>query len=207
MTPAALGLISMGIQGIPALVQGGIGIKQQIDANRQLKDLNYPLQKMPSGMDAARAIYASLAGQNQMPGMSNALQNFRYASEAKAGDAARSGMSSQDIMSLLATLGQSEMEYTGGLAVEAGKSFNQNQEKYAEFMQNYANKQDDLFKQNIMGQYLMQREQALGNYQSGTGNISGGVTGIGNTVSSTLPYLAAGKDWDVFAKIMAAKTI
>lgn len=200
-----LGLISLGVQGLPALFQTGIGISQQIQANKELKNLKYPLQNMPSGMNAAKNIYAGLAGQDQIPGISNAIQNFRYASESKAGDALRSGMSSQDIMSLLATLGQSEMGYGAELAVETGKNFQQNQQKYAEFMQNYASAQNDLFKQNVMNPYLMKREQALGQYQSGTGNISGGVTGMGNAISGSVPYIAAGNDWDVFAKIMAAK--
>lgn len=175
----------LAIQGLAGLGQTGIGLYQQIQANKQMKNLRMPKMVMPSGVTAQKDILQQLASQDQMPGQSIADQTLNLAIQSRLGDAARSGMSSQDQMALLAMLGQSGMEQQSNMAMQAAQNKNEATRQYGEFMGGtYADMQNALYEKNYLNPYLM-KLQALGSKaQAGATNISGGLGTIGSMFSS-----------------------
>lgn len=182
----------LAIQGVAGLGQAGIGIAQQIKANKEMKNLKMPKMVMPSGVMAQKDILQQLASQDQMPGQSLANQALDYAVQSRLGDAARSGMSSQDQMALLAMLGQSGMEQQGNMAMQAAQNKNEAVKQYGEFMGGtYAEMQNQLYQNNYLNPYMM-KLQALGNKaQAGATNVSGGLGTLGSMFSS---YAALNKE-------------
>jgi hypothetical protein len=174
------------IQGVAGLAQTGIGISQQVKAKREMKNLRMPKMVMPSGVMAQKDVLQMLSSQDQMPGQSLANQALDYAVQSRLGDAARSGMSSQDQMALLAMLGQSAMEQQGNMAMQAAQNKNESVRQYGEFMGGtYADMQNQLYQNNYLNPYMMKLQALSAKAQTGANNVSGGLATIGSMMSGS----------------------
>lgn len=183
MSPAIIMAI---IQGVAGLAQTGIGIGQQVKAKREMKNLRMPKMVMPSGVMAQKDVLQMLSSQDQMPGQSLANQALDYAVQSRLGDAARSGMSSQDQMALLAMLGQSGMEQQGNMAMQAAQNKNESVRQYGEFMGGtYADMQNQLYQNNYLNPYMMKLQALSAKAQTGANNVSGGLGTIGSMMSGS----------------------
>lgn len=169
--------IIQGVAGASQLIMGGV---QQRRANQELKNLRMPKMVMPSGINTQKNILQQLASQDQMPGQSIADQTLNLAIQSRLGDAARSGMSSQDQMALLAMLGQSGMEQQSSMAMQAAQNKNEATRQYGEFMGGtYADMQNTLYEKNYFNPYMMKLQALSNKAQTGADNISSGLAALG----------------------------
>jgi hypothetical protein len=206
MTPAALGLLSMGIQAAPALFQGISGLVQKKKAKEELENLKYPMRPMSSGITAAKDILTQQANMDQMPGQSMVNSQLDQAISSQLGSATRAGMSSQDIMALASQLGEARLGQGMEMGVQAAGMQQQNKAKLAEFLSGtYAQEQQDLYQNNILNQYLMKQQGLSQNLQTGRENINAGINALGTAATTSLPYLAAGKDWGKLSMLLGGE--
>ena len=206
MDPVTLGLLSMGIQAAPALFQGISGFVQKKKAKEELENLKYPMRPMSSGITAAKDILTQQANMDQMPGQSMVNSQLDQAISSQLGSATRAGMSSQDIMALASQLGEARLGQGMEMGVQAAGMQQQNKAKLAEFLSGtYAQEQQDLYQNNILNPYLM-KQQGLGkNLQTGRENINAGINALGTAATTSLPYLAAGKDWGKLSMLLGGE--
>jgi hypothetical protein len=206
MDPVTLGLLSMGIQAAPALFQGISGFVQKKKAKEELENLKYPMRPMSSGITAAKDILTQQANMDQMPGQSIVNSQLDQAISSQLGSATRAGMSSQDIMALASQLGEARLGQGMEMGVQAAGMQQQNKAKLAEFLSGtYAQEQQDLYQNNILNPYLM-KQQGLGqNLQTGRENINAGINALGTAATTSLPYLAAGKDWGKLSMLLGGE--
>lgn len=198
-----LGLISMGVQGIPALFQGISGIVQKGKAKKELKNLKYPMRPMSSGITAARDILTDQANMDQLTGQSLINSQLDQAISSQLGSATRAGMSSQDLMSLAAQLGEARMGQGAEMGIQAAGMQQQNRANLANFMSGtYAQEQQSLYENNILNPYLMKQQALNQNLQAGRENINQGINSLGSATMSALPYLAAGNDWNKLSMLL-----
>jgi hypothetical protein len=194
MDPVTLGLISMGVQGIPALFQGIGGLVNRNQAKKELENLKYPMRKMSSGITAAKDILTQQASMDQIPGQSMINSQLDQAISSQLGSATRAGMSSQDIMALASQLGEARLGQGMEMGIQAAGMQQQNKANLANFLSGtYAQEQQDLYQNNILNPYLMKQQALTQKFQTGSANANQAVNTIGSSVMSAAPYIAAGR--------------
>lgn len=203
MDPMTLGLISLGVQGVPALFQGISGFVQKNKAKKELQNLKYPMRPMSSGITAAKDIMTQQANMDQLPGQSLINSQLDQAISSQLGSATRAGMSSQDLMALASQLGEARMGQGVDMGVQAAGMQQQNKANLANFLSGtYAQEQQNLYENNILNPYLMKQQALNQNLQAGRENINAGVNTLGSATMSALPYLAAGNDWNKLSMLL-----
>lgn len=203
-----LGLISMGVQGIPALVQGVSGLIDRGKAKKELKNLRYPMRPMASGITAARDILTQQANMDQLTGQSLINSQLDQAISSQLGSATRAGMSSQDLMALAAQLGEARMGQGVEMGVQAAGMQQQNKANLANFLSGtYAQEQQNLYQNNILNPYLMKQQALTQKFQTGSANANQAVNTLGSSIMSAAPYIAAGtgpEGWDKLFKYLGS---
>jgi hypothetical protein len=193
MDPLTMGLISGGIQGVGALTQTIIGAVQRKKALEAMKNQKRPMLETPEALKQKLALYAQ---QGDMPGYQN-MQNMANMNLAMGGGAmSRGATSSQDLLAGMQNLyGQNMMQQQQNAMENANFQIGQ-RDKYAGALGELANQQLNEFQVNRMDPYNEARAMYMQNFQTGVGNINQGVNAMGSAVSSSLPFIAAGKGGD-----------
>lgn len=202
MDPLTMGLISGGIQGAVGLTQTVIGAVQRKRALDALKNQRRPTLETPEALKQKLALYSQ---QGDMPGYQN-MQNMANMNLAMAGGAmSRGAQSSQDLLAGMQNIyGQNMLQQQQNALENANFQVGQ-RDKYAGVLDQLSEQQLAQFQTNKMDPYDQARAMYMQNFQTGVGNINAGVNATVGGVSSSLPYIAAGKGegaWDRFNLIM-----
>ena len=197
-----MGLISGGLQGGIALTQTIIGAVQKRKAMEALKNQRRPMMQTPEEMKQALALYSQ---GGDMPGYQN-MQNMANMNLAAGGGAmSRAATSSQDLLAGMQGLyGENMMQQQQNAVTNANFQVGQ-RDKYASALSEMAQQKLNEFQVNRMDPYNQAREMYMQNFQTGVGNIGQGVAGAAGAVSSSLPFVAAGRGadaWDRYRQIV-----
>jgi hypothetical protein len=200
MDPLTMGLISGGVQGAGALTQMIIGAVQRKKALEAMKNQRRPMLETPEALKQKLALYGQ---QGDMPGYQN-MQNIANMNLAMGGGAmSRGAQSSQDLLAGMQNLyGQNLVQQQQNALENANFQIGQ-RDKYAGALGELAQNQLEQFQVNKMDPYNQARAMYMQNFQTGVGNINQGVNAMGGAVSSSLPFIAAGKGGDATADAAA----
>lgn len=191
MGPLGLGLITGGIGVGLSAVDIIRGNKMRKEAEQNLKNLNRPMMQVPKAQMQQVAMAQMMMNQG-MPGYQMALNNMGLQNSRAFGQASRAATSSQDLLSVATQLGESSQDQMSQLAMTNAQYQRSGMENYQQQLGGLAQTQQEMFNVNQMQPYQLKYQTYTNNLQQGREMINAGMQGVGSSVGSAMPYIAAG---------------
>lgn len=206
--------------GIAGLAVGSFdmyeGKQKEMEARRQLAKLVRPMMGVPEAqtrsVDLAEEQYrkSQIMSVGDMPGYQAAIANLSRRNAANFGNASKASTSSSDLLSVITSGMESEQDKLLEFAI-SNADYQDRQKQlglqrqdnafaaYQSQLGGLANTQQQMFLTNQLGVYNEKYNQLSANMAAGQQQFAQGMQGLGSTVGSATPFIAAGsgaKGWE-----------
>jgi hypothetical protein len=175
--------ISLIAQGVPALIQGGVGLGQFISGNRMRKENVRPEFEIPDSAKAALGMRRTLASGQEMPGMTQAETALNQQLATGAQLATSTAGSTAEALGAIQNMYANRMAGQNRLAAQSAQYNMEMDNALAAELGAMANWENMEFNINEMQPFLDKAGMASGMLGSGMQNMFQGLSGAGGAVA------------------------
>jgi hypothetical protein len=180
MDPFTISLIA---QGIPALIQGGVGLGQFISGNKMRKENVRPEFEIPDSAKAALGMRRTLASGQEMPGMTQAETALNQQLATGAQMATSTAGSTAEALGAIQNMYGNRMASQNNLAAQSADYNMRMDNALAAELGAMADWENMAFNVNEMQPFLDKAGMASAMQGSGMQNMFQGISGVGGAVA------------------------
>ena len=201
--PLGFGLVGLGVGAGLSTVDIIRGNRMRKRAEENLRNLKRPMMTIPEAQ-RAQVELARRSSLMNMPGYDVAIGQQQLALQQGLGNASRAATSSQDLLSAATSGMMGQQDILAQFAIQNAQFRQQGMQDYQSALSGLAQTQQEMFNVNQMQPYALKYQTYNQNLQQGNQLMNQGIAGIGQSVGSSLPFIAAGsgeEGWANFNKM------
>jgi hypothetical protein len=160
-----------GLAAIPSIIQGIQGIRQNAQANKMLRNIQFPEMNIPTAATESLGVARNLAGSFQMPGQAQAEQALNQQLAGGINNAVNTATSAPEALAASVALNANRMNAQNDILGQAAQSYMQRQGLLRNALSDYAEWQNNQWDWNRKQKFLYDAATASAMKQAGQINM------------------------------------